>query len=165
MARRVKIHAPERLKTSHQLDAFDCGVQSMNHWLKRVARRADDRTAAVFVIRAGSRVIGYYATAMGSVPRVDAGRLGQDTPDPVPVFVLARLAVDNGFKGRGLGQDLVADALKRGLRASRSAGMRAVVVHTLTDDLVKFYEALGFQALETNSRTMFIAIETLQNSL
>jgi len=165
MGRKLKIHPPERLKEQHKLEQFDCGVHAMNHWLKKIARRANNDTAAVFIVRTGRRVVAYFATAMGSVPLVSAGKLGNNAPPDIPVFVLARLAVDKEYQGRGIGQNMVADALKRAMLASRQAGMRTVIVHTLTDDLKKFYSTLGFKLLEPDGKTMFIQLEEIRSAL
>lgn len=167
--RSVRIHPPERLTDKHNVDDFNCGEHSLNHWIKKIARRANNDTAAVFVVRAGGiqtgRVIGYYATAMGAVPLVSGGQLGKDAPPEIPVMLIGRLAVDEEYKGLGLGKDMMADALKRALATSRHVGVRAVIVHTLTDDLVTYYTDLGFEPLEPDSRTMFIRLSTLREAL
>src|SRR5437588_2233709 len=126
--------APEPLAPDHELDAFDCGVAALNDWFKRRARRNEAEGASrTFVICAGRRVVGYYSLAAGSILHAAAtGRVRRNMPDPVPVLLLGRLAVDHNWHGKGLGADLLYDAVLRAIGAAESVGVRAILVHAIS---------------------------------
>jgi predicted N-acetyltransferase YhbS len=149
----------------HEYLAFDSGVGELNDWLCRTAVvAAASGTAATWVLCRGKRVVGYYALAMGSVAHVGApSRLRRGQPDPVPVLVLARLAVDNSEQGRGLGADLLRDALIRCVAGARQFGARAVVVDAIDEGAVGFYAHHGFVAL--GGRRLYRRISDIERSL
>lgn len=121
----------------------------LDDWLQRVAPVAAAGTAAPWVLCRGRRVVGYHALAMGSIERTRApSRLGRGQPDPVPVLVLARLALDRAEQGTGLGGDLLLDALVRAVAGARQFGARAVVVDAIDDRAGEFYRYHGFLPLE-----------------
>lgn len=134
----------------HGLDEFDCGATELDAWLKRSARTAAaSGTAATYVLCRDSRVVGYYALAMSSVAHDRApSRLRRGMPDPVPVVLLARLAVDRSEQGRQLGGHLLVDALARCVRGGREFGARAVVVDAIDEEAVAFYQYFDFHRLE-----------------
>lgn len=138
------------LGAGHQTNGFDCGVRELNDWLDRSARiAAAAGTAVTYVVCRDERVIGYYALAMGSVAHVDApSRLRRGMPDPVPVVLLARLALDLTEHGTSLGGILLVDALRRCVRGGHEFGARAVVVDAISDEAVGFYSHFGFRELE-----------------
>ena len=113
--------APEPLDAQHRIDDFDCGSQSLNDWLRKHALRNQSSGASrTFVVRDGERVIAYYALASSAVALDTAtGRLRRNMPDPVPVVVLGRLAVDVAYQGHGLGRALLQDAGRRVLNGRR----------------------------------------------
>ena len=142
----MPLRAPEPLHEGHQVDAFQCGVPSLDVWLKRRAG-TNQRSGAsrIFVVCRGEQVEGYYALAAGSVDHHQApSRIRRDMPDPIPVVVLARLAVATGEQGAGLGRALVRDALFRIRAAAGAIGVAAVLVHALNDDAKRFYLTCGF---------------------
>jgi GNAT superfamily N-acetyltransferase len=153
--------APEPLAADHELDAFDSGVAPLDDWLKRRARRNEAEGASrTFVIRAGRRVVGYYSLAAGSILHSAAtGRVRRNMPDPVPVLLLGRLAVDRGWHGRGLGADLLYDAVLRALGAAESVGVRAILVHAISAEAKAFYEKHGFRASPVEPMTLMITID------
>lgn len=140
----------ERLGDAHDLSELDCGVEALDGWLRqsaRVAARAG--TAATYVLCRGERVIGYYALAMSSVAHEHApGRLRRGMPDPVPVVLLARLALDRGEHGAALGGHLLVDALGRCVRGGQEFGARGVIVDAINDDAAAFYRHFGFRDLD-----------------
>jgi predicted N-acetyltransferase YhbS len=140
----------ERRGDHHRVDQFDCGVPALDRWLAQSARiAAAAGTAATYVLCRGDRVVGYYALAMGSVSHAGApSRLRRGMPDPVPVVLLARLALDRSEQGRGLGGHLLVDALRRCVRGGQEFGARAVIVDALSDDAAAFYRHFGFHELE-----------------
>ncbi len=134
----------------HDVESFDCGMEELDRWLvhtARVAARAG--TAATYVLCRGRTVVGYYALAMGSVARSSApSRLLRGMPGPVPVVVLARLALVRAEQGEKLGGHLLVDALRRCVRGGAEFGARAVVVDAIDDRAAAFYRHFGFHELE-----------------
>jgi predicted N-acetyltransferase YhbS len=140
----------ELLDDTHELDDFDCGVRVLDQWLRQSARTATAAgTAATYVLCRGQRVVGYYALAMSSIERQGApSRLRRGMPDPVPVVLLARLALDRSEQGKALGGHLLIDALRHCVRGGREFGARAVVIDATTEDAANFYRNFGFHELE-----------------
>jgi GNAT superfamily N-acetyltransferase len=138
------------LAQDHALDDFECGVDGLDAWLRRSARvAASSGTAATYVLCRGSRVAGYYALAMSSLAHEQApSRLRRGMPNPVPVVLLARLAVSRSEQGRALGGHLLVDALRRCVRGGREFGARAVLVDAINDEAAAFYQHFDFHELE-----------------
>ncbi|WP_312156850.1 GNAT family N-acetyltransferase [Lelliottia nimipressuralis] len=157
-----KVTEPEPLNTEHQLAEFCCGEVVLDQWLKQRSFRNHVQGAArTFVVcRKGSRqVAGFYSLATGSVSHSEAtGNLRRNMPDPIPVVILARLAVDASFHGQGLGADLLHDAVLRCYRVAENIGVRAIVVHALTDAAKAFYQHHGFKSSRTQERTLFLPL-------
>jgi len=151
------------LNSEHRLDGFDCGKPPLDDWLKVHALGNDGKASRTFVV-AGSdlAVQAYYTLAAGSVTLKEVPRkLRQGLPNPVPVMVLGRLAVDRRFASYGLGPALLKEAMTRTLRVSREAGVRALIVHAIDDDAMTFYAKYGFQIFPPETRTLFLPIETI----
>jgi GNAT superfamily N-acetyltransferase len=142
--------AVRALADAHNLDAFDCGVDVLDRWLRRSARvAAASGTAATYVLCRDERVVGYYALAMSAVAHERApSRLRRGMPDPVPVVLFARLALDRPEHGRSLGGHLLVDALARCVRGGGEFGARAVVVDPLSREAGDFYRHFGFRDLD-----------------
>jgi GNAT superfamily N-acetyltransferase len=152
--------APVPLLAVHDTLAFDCGVDTLNDWLKRRAL-ANQNTGAskTFVVAENGIVSGYYALAngaasLGSVP----GRVRRNMPEPAPVMVLGRLAVDKRWQGTGLGRGLLKDAVLRTRRATEIAGIRALMVHAIDDKAAAFYVRWGFLPSPIEPRTLFLPL-------
>lgn len=124
---------PEPLRGKHLLDGFDCGNEPLSTWLLRYSRQAEaSGSARVFVTTADGRVVGYYALAVGQVDAADAtsrALKGQPVDRPVPVLILARLAVDRRHQGNGIGRSLLQDAMLRSASVADQVGVRALAVH------------------------------------
>ena len=147
-------------------DLFDCGEPTLDHWLRRHARSSEGKTARTYCVAAGGRLAVYCCVAAGSVQRHELPKaLTRNTPEIIPTIVVGRLAVDRSFQGQGLGQDLVRHVLRQGLSASAAIGVRAVIVHPLTEALTPFYRRLGFIDMPGDPLGMFIAIETIAKTL
>jgi predicted N-acetyltransferase YhbS len=163
------ISAPEPLSPHHNLQPFDCGRPSLNEWLKRKALKAQQigGSARTYVVcTKEAQVVGYYALATGSINREDApGRVRRNSPDPIPVVILGRLAVDETHKGQGIGPGLLKDALLRVLGAAEEIGIRAVLVHTLDENARSFYFKHGFYESPTDQLTVMLAIQDIQAAL
>ena len=153
-------HPPEKLQAEHDVSAFDCGEPVLNDWLRRHAlQNQQSGASSTYVILDEMRVVGYYSLAAGSVARERApGRVRRNVPDPVPVVVLGRLAVDRTFQGRGLGSALLRDAVLRALQAADIIGVRAILVHALSEQAKRFYQERGFAPSPMNPMTLMVTI-------
>src|SRR5476649_580443 len=129
------LKAPEPLALDHELDAFESGVTTLDEWLKRRARRNEAEGASrTFVLCESRWVVGYYSLAAGSILLSTAtGKVRRNMPDPAPVLLLARLAVDRNWHGKGLGADLLSNAVLRAIGAAETVGVRAILVHAISD--------------------------------
>jgi GNAT superfamily N-acetyltransferase len=161
------IGAPERLAAEHDLASFDSGSPALDDWLRRRALPNQDSGASrTYVIRGGQSVIGYYALAAGAIAPAEAtGRTRRNMPYPVPVMVLGRLAVDARYQSRGLGRALLRDAILRTLQAADIAGIRAIVVHAISEDAKRFYERCGFRPSPVDPMTLMITLRDAQQEL
>jgi GNAT superfamily N-acetyltransferase len=159
--------SPTPLAAQHDLDQFSSGTPPLDEWLRRRARQNEGGGASrTYVICEGLRVIGYYSLAAGSVLRAAAtGRVRRNMPDPVPVALLGRLAVDKGWQRQGLGAALLRDAVLRVVGAAGTIGVRALLVHAISDEARRFYEHNGFRASTTDPMTLMITIEEAQRIL
>lgn len=147
------------LATQDETTEFDCGERSLNEWLAEHAWAAQaGRTARVFCAIARGRIVGHCALAAGSLFRGHAKpRLVAGAPDPIPVVVLGRLAVDHGWHGRGIGASLLVDALRRVAQAGDLVGARAIVVHALDSSAV--YRPFGFVALPGHEHHLYLLVK------
>jgi GNAT superfamily N-acetyltransferase len=159
----MKLSAPVPLSADHDLAEFDCGVPVLNDWLKHRALKNESRFSRTYVVCEGDRVGAFVSIAAGAVERAAApGRLRRNAPDAVPVSVIGRLAVCRAYAGRGLGADLLSDALRRIALASQSIGIGAVLVHAKDEQAKRFYLACAeFIEYPQDSRTLFLPIETV----
>ena len=159
----MTLSAPAPLTARHKLADFDCGVAALNDWLKQRALRNESRFSRTYVVCEGARVVGYYCIAAGAVEREAApGKLRRNAPDAVPVSVIGRLAVDRDWAGRGLGADMLADALHRIAAASQTIGIGAVLVQAKDARAKAFYMACAeWVEFPGDSRTLFLPIETV----
>ena len=154
------ISPPAPLTPEHLLAEFDCGVATLNEWLKRQALANEAMGASrTFVVCEGRQVIGYYALATGSVRREEApGQVKRRMPEPIPVIILGRLAVDRRWQGKQVGQGLLKDAVLRTLNVSKQAGIRAIVVHAISESAKAFYHSQGFVESPLNPVTLMLGI-------
>jgi GNAT superfamily N-acetyltransferase len=153
--------------TYHEVAAFDCGNEFLNHWLARYAGQNDRRDAArTFVVADRTRaVLGYYTLLAGQLRReaaTPAVRKGQSPHFPIPIALLARLAVDSVHHGQGLGAAVLHDALARVTLASAEVAVRAVVVHAINHEAAGFYQRFGFRALTATPRTLMVTLSELR---
>jgi GNAT superfamily N-acetyltransferase len=162
MTARRGLEPPRPLRADDDLSSFDSGEPDLDEWLRKKALRNETEGASRTYVacEAGSRrVVGYYCLATGAVQRLSApGRVRRNMPEPVPVMVLGRLAVDRSLQGQGLGSGLLRDAVLRTLQAADIAGIRALLVHTLSDRARKFYEERGFQQSPVDSYTLMLRL-------
>jgi GNAT superfamily N-acetyltransferase len=161
------VSAPEPLVAHHVVANFDCGVAPLNDWLKKRALRNQVSGASrTFVVYDDGHIVAYYALASSAVALNSAsGRLRRNMPDPIPVVVLGRLAVDARFQGQGLGRGLLQDAGKRVLQAADAIGIRGLIVHAIDDNAKAFYQRLGFEVSPLDPMTLMITLADLRASL
>ena len=162
------LSAIEKLDAAHDVESFTCGKAPLDRFLKRFAlANQKAESARTYVVCRGSTVIAYYSLAAGAVEHADAPRrVGKGLArHPVPVMLLARLAVDRTEQGRGLGRALVKDALLRTAAAADIAGIRALLVHAKDDEARAWYEALEFEPSPTDPRHLFLLMKNLRAML
>ena len=150
----------------HDTSGFDSGNKALDRWLVRYAGQSERRDAArTFVIADAGAVIGYYALLAGDLDHAEATeqtRRRMSRHYPIPVAILARLAVDRRHRNRGLGAALLKDALRRVALASEQLAVRAVVVHAIDEPAMHFYEHFGFHALTATPRTLMVTLAELR---
>jgi len=154
---------PEPLAASHRLDDFDCGEAVLDDWLKRraLSNQSSGASRTFVVTDEGGCVRGYYAMAAGAVShQLATSGVRRNMPDPVPVMVLARLAVDRRAQGLHLGAALLQDAVNRAVAVSQNAGVRALLVHALHKKARQFYEHYGFQPSPTHPMTLMLRLSS-----
>ncbi len=158
---------PESLSERHLLAAFDSGVPSLDDWLKkRAAHNQASGASRTFVTCDGLQVAGYYALASSAVaPAQTAGRFRRNMPDPIPVVVLGRLAVHNGYQGTGLGRALFQDAARRTLHAAEAIGIRGMIVHAISEDAKNFYLRLGLTVSPLDPMILMTTLADLRATL
>ena len=162
----LSLGAPEPLTDAHSVDDFDCGEATLDDWLRRRARANQSSGASRTFVAADpeGRVRAYYAMAAGAVShQLATSRVRRNMPDPVPVMVLARLAVDRRAQGIHLGASLLQDAVDRAHAVSQHAGVRALLVHALNDRARQFYEHYGFQASPAHPMTLMLRLSSLDS--
>ena len=158
------VSAPELLSIQHDLERFSCGQPALDDWLRRRGLKNQkiglSRTYAACV---GQQVVGYYALAVGAIRRdLAIGPLRRSAPTEIPVMLLARLAVDERWHGYGIGRALLRDAAARTLQAAEIAGIRAMLVHALTDEAKRFYQYFGFRESRVEKMTLMVTLQELE---
>ena len=163
----MPLSSPQPLADYHQTGDFDSGLPSLDDWLKRRARANQASGASrTFVVSDGDKVVGYYALASGSIGIHDVtGRFSRNMPNPIPVVILARLAVDRAYQGRGLGRALFRDSARRVSNAADAIGIRGVVVHAISEQAKAFYLALGFDPSPSEPMTLMVTLQDLRAAL
>jgi GNAT superfamily N-acetyltransferase len=159
----VTLRAPEPLAAQHRLEDFDCGKPALNDWLLRHARQAQaSGSAKTFVVAEDDdRVAGYFSLTVGQVDLVEAPErirkgMGQY---PVPVVILARLAVSRERHGRGIGVGMLQDAIRRTLVIAEQAGVRAMLTHPIDGDAARFYTRFGFITSPLSEQQLLILLK------
>lgn len=163
-----KIGAPTRLTPTHELSDFNSGNSTLDDWLiRRALKNQESGASRTFVICEDNPiVIGYYALATGSIERtVATGNFSRGMPDPVPVIVLGRLAIDTKHQGKRLGAALLKDAMLRTLSVANNVGVRGLLVHAISADAKQFYSKYGFQESPIEPMTLFISTKNISRHL
>jgi GNAT superfamily N-acetyltransferase len=137
----------EKLRRDHPVDSFDCGQEALNQWLRKHALQNQGAGAAqTYVGLDGDTLIGYYSLAVGQIEFSDAPERLQKglARHPIPIMLLARLAVDKNWQKMGVGRALLRDAMLRTLQAAEIAGIRALAVHAKDEHARRYYEQFDF---------------------
>ncbi len=165
--KRQALQPPERLTPEHVVDDFDSGSPQLDHWLKRRALRNEAEGASrTYVVCQGTRVVAFYCLANGAVLQAGApGRVRRNMPDPIPVMIVGRLAVDRRLQGWGLGRALLRDAVLRTLQAAEIAGIRAILVHAKEEGGRAFYERYGFLPSPIDPLTLMLPFKDARPAL
>jgi hypothetical protein len=158
-----RLSAPVPLTVEHDLAAFDCGEPALNEWLRHRALKNESRFSRTYVICEGKRVVAYFCISAGAVDRAAApSKVRRNAPDTIPVSVIGRLAVSHDHACKGLGGDMLSNALSRIAVASQSIGIGAVLVHAKDDAAKRFYMKYAeFIEYPMDSQTLFLPIETV----
>ena len=161
------LQAPQPLTADHALGSFDSGVQSLDDWLRRRALLNQASGASrTFVVCDAGQVIAYCALAASAVaPNAAPGRFKRNMPEPIPVVVLARLAIDRVQQGRGLGRALFQDAASRVIHAADAIGIRGLLVHAISEEAKAFYLRLGLNPSPLDAMTLMTTLAALKSSL
>lgn len=158
----MNLSAPQPLDAHHRLEAFDCGKPALTDWLHRHARQAQGSgSARTFVVCAGERVVGYFSLTVGQIDTLEVPErirrgMGQY---PIPLVILARLAVDLDYQGQGLGFSLLQDAIRRTLAIAEQAGIRALLTHPIDAGAEAFYRRFGFEPTPENERQLLLLLK------
>ncbi|PPL14981.1 GNAT family N-acetyltransferase [Microterricola pindariensis] len=153
---------PRPIRAEHDYSSFSCGERALDDWVRTRALK-NEKTGASRTFVSGELdtglVAGYYCLSASSLAREDAtASLRRNMPDPIPVILIGRLAVDERFAGLGLGASLLQDAILKGVEASRIIGARALVVHAISASAERFYLKFGFTLVPDSARVMFITV-------
>ena len=157
------LSAPVHLTAEHDLSGFDCGEPALNDWLQHRALKNESRFSRTYVVCERNRVVAYFCISAGAIARAAApGKVRRNAPDTIPVSVIGRLAVSRDHAGKGLGADMLSDALRRIAVASQSIGIGAVLVQAKDEAAKRFYiRCAEFIEYPADSRTLFLPIETV----
>lgn len=159
--------APVPIASHHLLDPFNCGIATLNNWLKqRALQNQASGASRCFVVCNGNDVVGYYALASSAVAAATAtGRVRRNMPDPIPVVVLGRLAIDITQQGNGLGRALFQDAARRVINAADTIGIRGLLVHALSEEAKQFYLRIGLDESPLEPMTLMTTVANLRAAL
>jgi GNAT superfamily N-acetyltransferase len=160
----VPLSGPAVLAEHHELDEFSSGEASLDDWLKKRARANHAGGASrVFVTCVGNRVVGYYSLSSSSIVNDTVpGRLRRNMPDPIPVVLLGRLAIDKEWQGKEIGRALFRDAAMRVFQAAEVIGVRGIVVHAISGEARKFWKAIGFSDCPHEPLTLVVTLQDIR---
>ena len=165
----VKLNPPILLTPDLDLSQFTCGKPAFDEWVKKYALQAGSSGSAnTFILRnEREALVGYYSISMGSISQVEAieGVRKGTGRYPIPVILLARLAVDQKFQGQGIGRALLRDAVIRGVNISQEVAFRAIITHPIDNEAVDFYMKFGFEQSPISSGPLMILVKDVRKAL
>jgi GNAT superfamily N-acetyltransferase len=161
------MNPPSTPTTNHKLDKFDCGEASLNHWLiKRALKNNLTGASRCFVLSVDNQVIAYYCLSAGAISHQASPKtMRRNMPDPLPVLLLGRLAVDKRYHHRGIGRALLRDAMIRAVNVAGDTGVFAILVHALSESAKQFYLSCGFVLSPLQPMTLMMTLETVRSIL
>lgn len=163
----LKLSAPTPITPQHDVSDFTCGEASLDHWLKKRALKNQSSGASrCFVVCNDNKVIGYYCLSAGAISHESSPKaMRRNMPDPLPVILLGRLAIDRQFHNQGIGQALLRDAMLRAVNVSEDTGVFAILVHALSEPAKQFYVSRGFVQSPIQPMTLMMTLETIRSIL
>lgn len=163
----MTLQPPRPLSADHDTSRFDCGQPLLDDWLKqRAVRNQTTGASRTYVVCEGNRVVAFYSLATGSVEHGSApGKVRRNMPDPIPVMIIARLAVDRTMQGRGLAKGMLKDAILRTLEAAQIAGIRALLVHAIDENAAGFYRKQDFIAAPDDPLVLVLPLADARRAL
>jgi len=157
-----KLLPPSAITSGHDLTQFRCGNEPLDDWLRFRALKNEGRSSRTYIVSQGRTAVGYYCLSTGAEKRASVpSKITRNSPDPVPLILLGRLAVDLNHQGKGIGAGLLKDALQRVAQISKAVGSRALIVHAIDQKAMAFYIKYGFIEFPYGSQTLFLPIETI----
>jgi len=154
---------PEKLTKTHKIKQFDCGTEELNAYLKKYAHQNQEKNISnTFVVTKSDAVVGYYTLTFGAVRKENLPPKGNLPNYPIPVMILARLAVAESEKSKGLGKALLKNAILKTLQASEIAGIKAIMVKSKNSVSKSFYQKYSFLESPIDEYTLFLPIESLK---
>lgn len=159
--------APAPITANHELADFDSGERFLDDWLKRrLLKNHAVGASRCFVLCAGARVIGYYSLSAGAISHSAAPKaMRRNMPDPLPILLLGRLAIDKRFQNQGLGRALLRDAMLRAINVASDTGVFALLVHAISEQAKRFYLAHGFVESPLEPLTLLMTLATMRSVL
>jgi GNAT superfamily N-acetyltransferase len=160
----LPLSSPQPLTVGYKIEGFHSGVATLDDWLKRRARTNQENGASrTFVVCDGDHVVGYYALASGAISTKSVvGSFRRNMPEPIPVVVLGRLAVDQAYQGRGLGRAMFRDCAQRVSNAADIIGVRGIIVHAISEEAKAFYLKLGFDPSPIEPMTLMVRLADIR---
>ncbi len=164
---RVSYRAPSPISEHHDCSSFDCGKEELNRWLRETALKSEGSSARTYVVCEGAVVVGYYTLSAGGVFRASlpTAKSRRGMPNQIPVIIIGRLAVDRDHQGRGIAAGMLKEAILRSVEASRTIGVRGILVHAFDDTSIPFYAKYDFVPSPIDARTFILPIETAVDAL
>lgn len=163
----MEFSAPRLLQPDDNFSGFDCGEVSLNLWLRSSAERNNKSGASkTFVTFCNDELVGYYCLSAASIAHLHAPKsLTRNMPDPLPCVLLGRLAIDDKFKGMGVGAALLKDAMMRVISVSQHTGVVGLLTHPLNTNAKKFYSKYGFVECPGSDDTLILPIKTIAKAI
>ena len=160
----LELSPPAPISAAHKLADFDSGEPSLDEWLKRRALKNHAAGASrCFVLCAGAVVVGYYSLSAGAISHDVAPKaMRRNMPDPLPILLLGRLAIDKHYHNHGFGSALLRDALLRAVAVARDAGVFAILLHAISPEAKQFYLSRGFVQSPLQPMTLMMTLETVR---
>ena len=159
--------APEPLGEQHDLSDFDSGQPSLDDWLRRRARANQAGGASrSFVVPVGTTVVAFYSLSATAIAReVAAPGITRNMPNPIPMLLIGRLAVDRRWQGRGIADGMMGDAVLRALQVAEHAGVRGLLVHAISEEAARFYRRWDFTPSRADPLTMMVRLDDIARTL